>query len=113
MSATAPQGWTSAGPADQPTRDRFRTELVSRRARAEAAGDSTQVAKLDRMLDRLDAGQPLYTAGLPWVAPDPDAMVQDQQAQVEQVRAAASEQLPVGWTEGAGYVERRRRHSAS
>jgi len=110
MGATAPQGWTPAEAADQPTRDRFRTELVRRRARAEAVGEGPQVAKLDRMLDRLDAGQPLYTAGQPWAAPDPDAIVQDQQAQVEQVRSA---ELPVGWTEGAAYVERRRRHSAS
>src|SRR5919206_2363700 len=98
MSAAAPQGWSAAA-ADQPTRERFRAELVRRRARAEAAGDGTQVAKLDRMLDRLDAGQPLYTAGQPWAAPDPDAVVQDQRAEVEQVRAAASEQLPVGWVE--------------
>jgi hypothetical protein len=112
MSATAPQGWTAAA-ADQPTRERFRTELVRHRARAEAAGDGTQVAKLDRMLGRLDAGQPLYTAGQPWAAPDPDAIVQDQRAQVEQVRAAAREELPGGWTDGAAYVERRRRHSAS
>ena len=113
MSATAPQGWTPAGAADQPTRDRFRTELIRRRERAEAAGDITQVAKLDRMLDRLDAGQPLYTAGQPWAAPDPDAIVQDQRAQVERVRAATREQLPAGWTEGAAHVERRRRSSAS
>jgi hypothetical protein len=111
MSAAAPQGWTAAA-ADQPTRERFRAELVRRRVRAEAADDATQVTKLDRMLDRLDAGQPLYTAGQPWAAPDPDAVVQDQRAQVEQVRAAAPEELPSGWTEGAAYVERRRRHSA-
>jgi hypothetical protein len=71
------------------------------------------VAKLDRMLDRLDAGRPLYTAGQPWAAPDPDAVVQDQRAQVEPVRAAGRKELPDSWTEGAAYVERRRRHSAS
>ena len=55
------------------------------------------------MLDRLDAGQPLYTAGLPWAAPDPDAVVRDQRAQVEQVRAVAPAELPDGWSD-AGKV---------
>jgi hypothetical protein len=112
MSTAAPRDETSAAAADASTRERFRVELVGRRAGAEAVGDAEQVAKLDRMLARLDDGRPLYITGEPSAAPEPDAVVQGQREQVEQVRAAARGELPDGWTEGSAYVERRRRHSA-